>query len=504
VTLNRFWTFLAVALPVLAALIANLSSVDLAYHLRAGDEILTTRAIPAVDTWTFTAAGLPWVDQQWGAQAILAAIYGLGGWTGLVVSRAALVGVIFGCLFVIARRRGLGPRRGAWLTLVAFAVSAVALALRPQLLGMALFAIVLLLIVDRRAHPGRLWVIPLVMLVWANVHGSFFLGPLVLGLAWLEDAVDRDPGANRVLLVAIASALVACITPFGPAVWAYAVGLSVNPQVTERITEWQPTSLRTVPGLLFFGSALAVVALIARRGSMTSWPRLAWLGAFFLIGAYAIRGVAWWPLAAVPAVAGALLTEPEAPAVAREDPPLIRRLNAILATAIVLVGIALLPIWRPIDPGLQAPAGVVGNAPPGITAFLRDTAEPGDRVFDPQPWGSWFEFSLPHLAVALDSRIELFPETVWADYEGVIAGRDGWEDRLESWGVTVIVAAGEGQDAFVERLERAGWVAQYDDADGVVLRRPAAAAVKGARSTAGRPDLRPAVCARTGLLESAA
>ena len=134
------------------------------------------------------------------------------------------------------------------------------------------FAVTLLLVTDRRAHPGRLWIVPVLVAIWANLHGSFFLGPVVLGLAWLEDVHDHAPGARRVLFVTLVSAAAACLTPFGPLVWGYAVGLSVNPEVTERITEWQPTSLRTVPGLLFFGSVAAVVVLIARRGERTSWP----------------------------------------------------------------------------------------------------------------------------------------------------------------------------------------------------------------------------------------
>ena len=85
-TLPRLWVFLAIALPVLAATIANLSSVDLTYHLRAGAEILAGGGIPTTDTWTFTAFGQPWVDQQWGAQVILAGVYQVAGWTGLVSS----------------------------------------------------------------------------------------------------------------------------------------------------------------------------------------------------------------------------------------------------------------------------------------------------------------------------------------------------------------------------------------------------------------------------------
>jgi len=471
VTRDRTWAFLAVGLPMLAALIANLSSVDLTYHLRAGAEILDTRAIPAADTWTYTAAGASWVDQQWGAQAVLAAVYRVGGWTGLALFRAALIGVIFGCLYVIGRHRGLTARTAALLTLAAFAISAVALGLRPQLLGMTLFAIVLLLVVDRHAHPRRLWLVPLLVAVWANLHGSFFLGPLVVGLAAIEDVGDKAPGADRVFAIAIVSAIAGCLTPFGPMVWAYAVGLSTNPLVTQRITEWQPTTIRDVPGILFFGSALAVVTLIARRGSRTSWPTLLWLATFFAIGVYAIRGVAWWPLAVVPAIAGTLLTDPAGAAVRGPEPAALRALNAVVVVLLVVAGIALLPAWRPLDPGLGAPVGVVGNAPPGITAALRDDLRAGDRVFNPQPWGSWFEFALPTLPVALDSRIELFPVDVWDDYEGVVAGTGDWQRQLEDWGVTTAVVAAVDADTFGARLADAGWTKVYEDADGAVYRR---------------------------------
>jgi hypothetical protein len=472
VTLPRLWAFLAVALPVLGALLANLPSVDLTYQLRAGAEILAGSGIPAHDTWTFTAAGAAWTDQQWGSQVILQAIYGLAGWTGLALLRAALTGFIFGCLYLIGRRRGLIARDAALLSLAAFVVSAVALGLRPQLIGMALFAAVLVLVTDRRAHPGRLWAVPLIVLAWANIHGSFFLGPLVLGLAWLEDVHDHVARPHRALLVALVSVAASCVTPFGPGVWGYALGLSTNAAVTQRITEWAPTSLRDVPGLLFFGSAVAVVVLMARRGERTPWPTLAWLGVFFAIGVYAIRGVAWWPLAAVAAIAGVVVTS-RAADLARPEPlgtPLMRRLNLVLAGAMVVAGVALLPVWRPIDPDLGTPAGVVGLAPPGITATLRDIGRPGDHVLDPQPWGSWFEFELPDLLVAVDSRIEIFPASVWDAYTAVADGVDGWQAQLDAWGVSIVVVSDEDPD-FAARLTGAGWRTVHADDDGWVFVR---------------------------------
>ena len=75
-------------------------------------KLLLTVAIPTVDTWTFTISGQPWFDQQWGAQVALRAIFDLGSWTGLALLRAVLVGLIFGCVFAVARRGGLGLREG--------------------------------------------------------------------------------------------------------------------------------------------------------------------------------------------------------------------------------------------------------------------------------------------------------------------------------------------------------------------------------------------------------
>ncbi len=150
-------------------------------------------------------------------------------------------------------------------------------------------------------------------------------------------------------------------------------------------------------------------------------------------------------------------------------PPLMRRLNVVVAGALVLAGVALLPIWRPVDPATGVPVAVLTDAPPGVTAALRDVTVPGDRVFNPQAWGSWFELALPEVKVALDSRIEFFPAEVWDAYDTVVTGRAGWESRLASWGVTVVVAE-DADGPFAARLEAAGWERTYVDEDGAIFR----------------------------------
>ena len=82
VTFSRLWTFMAVVLPVLAALLASISTVDLAYQVQSGQLILDHGAILRADPFTFTAGGQPWLDQQWGAQVLFAVIYRVAGWAG--------------------------------------------------------------------------------------------------------------------------------------------------------------------------------------------------------------------------------------------------------------------------------------------------------------------------------------------------------------------------------------------------------------------------------------
>jgi len=160
--------------------------------------------------------------------------------------------------------------------------------------------------------------------------------------------------------------------------------------------------------------------------------------------------------------------------VAREprETALIRRVNALLVGVIALVIVAALPIWRPVDPGLQAPTGLLGQAPSGVTGSLRGLLQPGDRLFAPQVWGSWFEYSFRDAPIGFDSRIELFPADAWEAMDLVYDGGEGWERQLDAWGVTVVVVGGAADDPFPVRLTDAGWRQVFTDEDGVILLAP--------------------------------
>lgn len=467
---STLWRFLAIALPTLGALAAALPSVDLAYQLRAGAEILDGGAIPSVDAWTFTVAGAPWLDQQWGAQVLLALVFRLGGWTGLVLLRAVLVALAFGLLLVVVRRRvpALGPAASSLLVIAAFIVSASALALRPQLLAIDLFAATLLVLAIRRDHPRAAWLIPILALAWANLHGTFLLAPALCGLAWIEDLAtmpaSRGSARHSMLGVGLVATVATLVTPFGPAAWGYISNLTSNPTIAGRVSEWQPPSPLTVSGAIVWASILAVAALVGARiaravrqtGHLRGaipWPEVLTLLLFGGFAAISGRGTAWWPFVAAfvlapwlkPRTTASATTAETATAATAESPPerptppLLRRLNLAIAALLVVAGVALLPTWRPVG-AAGAPAGTLSYAPQALAVDLSTYPPPAAstpyRVWNPQAWGSWLELAAPAQRYALDSRIELYSASLWDDAAAISAGDLG---ALARYRVDIVV-----------------------------------------------------------------
>jgi hypothetical protein len=466
-TFNRLWTWIAIALPALVALLVPLPAVDLAYQLRAGNEILASGALPTVDTWTFTVAGTPWVDQQWLAQVWLAAGHAAGGWELLAVLRAALVAAMTGVLIAVARERGASPRTSAILAMAAFALAAPALALRPQLFGVVLFAVLLWLVAARERHPRLYLIAPVVVAVWANVHGSFVIGPALLGYAWLRDVAAGRP--SRLSFAGLlAGTLATLVNPFIAGAWAYAVGIGANPVIAGQVSEWQRTLPFAMPGLLFYPAVAATIVLGVVRRRSTAWPDWVLLTSVTLMGIWAVRGVAWWAPVMVLLVSSILARPREAVAVT-VDSPLHRadrpsKLNTATAGVFGVLIVVALPWWRPADP-LAGRVGLLTYAPSGLAAKLAELAPLGARVVVPQTWGSWFEWAVPDARYFIDSRFELFPSDVWADTRILAGGGLDAAEVLERREVELVVVRAMDPDP-------AGpWTVAWSDDDGRIFLR---------------------------------
>jgi hypothetical protein len=480
VTRDRLWTLLAVLIPVLGATLAPMSTVDLAYQVRVGDLMRASGSILSTDPLTFSAAGQPWLNQQWSAGLLLSVAYSVGGWAGLALLRALLVGLVVGLVFWTSRR-WLTVRPAALFALGAFVVGMGALALRAQLFGLVCFVLVIALLTGRRTRPRLAFAVPLVVLVWANLHGSFFLGVGATGLALLADLRAPTPVMRRGLAVLVLTAAASVVTPFGAGSWSYALGLSTNADVARLVTEWQRTSPLTFDGGLFYLAmllAILVLAAVRRRERwLPSAPGLLWLGGLAVVGAWAERGIVWWAFGASVVLAPALArlrgsgVHAAPHRSARPEPPALRRLNLGIAMALVALVVLLQPVWRP-SMTLAGPAGLLTDAPVGLAAAMRASGTPSDRAMVPQRWASWFEWAAPGVPVMVDSRIEVVPPSAWADYLLIASGGPGTLDTLGRIGASVVVVDRRGQGALLLTLEASdsGWRIVAQDGDGSVFR----------------------------------
>jgi hypothetical protein len=517
--MGQLWTFLAVALPALTALLVPMPAVDLAYQLRAGADILAGHGIPTVDTWTFTVEGQPWLDQQWGAQTILAAVFAIGGWTGLAVLRAALVALTFALVlravrsaWSIASIRAGGSaiassaRTATLIVLLSFVVAAPALALRPQLFGIVLFAATLVILIERAEHPRRLWLVPVFAALWANLHGSFPLVIVLVTLAWIDEvALLREPtpagqaswplrarlrGSTGLAIIGAAATLATLVTPFGIEGWRYIENLARNPQITSQVSEWRPPDFFEPAGAVFYLSIAVVAGMLGFRvRSDRGRPPARFVASilavavFAALGAITGRGLAWWalvaPVALVSLQPGLKLSDASDVGLPRIRARTAREaaegenrrspLNAIVMGVLILASVALLPVWRPVGPA-GVPIATLSHAPQGIASFLDDmTATEYRNIWAPQTWTSFLEWAAPGGCYAVDSRIELFPQDLWEDAAQLSSGSGEWFSILRERNTEALVVGADQASRVEPVLQASGfWTPVHRDADGAI------------------------------------
>jgi hypothetical protein len=461
--LSSVWAVVSIAIPVAIVNVCPFLAPDLAYQIRLGDLMRDSGSLIRTDMLTFTAAGLPWMDQQWGAQ-ILTSLAFEYGWFGLAILRMLLVIAVLALVYkacaVTSKRLAAGLTIGSAMLLMG------GFQLRPQTFGMLCFVALFWLIAGRRLHPNRLWWILPIVVLWTNLHGSFFLAPMILLGALIEDLYDRKP-LRSLPYVALAAIFATLANPIGIRIWSYVWKISTNPVIRNLIDEWKPPTIYVYSGALFFLSASILVLFIARRREPMALAPLAWLGAFFALGLTATRSVFWWALAA-PIIISQMLRRPD------KERPNPRNYGNLLVICVV-AGILLFSLvrWSPyISAESVPPSQFLLSAPTDITQKLQEEVRSGERLFVTQNWASWFELKLPFNPVAVDSRIELYHPEVWSNYLAVTQGRCGWQNILDQWNVEVAVLSHVQQKNLIPLMKSdAGWQLVYQDNDGAIFRR---------------------------------
>ncbi len=276
---------LAALLSVAGLFLLGLFSTELAdpdawWHLKTGQYIVTRHRLPDPDPFAYTTAlakpAYPGeaatqrfnLTHEWLAQVAMYLVESAGGLGAVVLWKAVLLTFCCGLTGWIARRR---TNSWLWATAAALAAATVLAPFahdRPSILSYA-FAFAFIAILETRR---RLWLLPLLALVWANCHGGFFLGWVVCAAYCTEALLTRAADVRRVIACSAAAVLVSGANPNGFRVIATLVSYRQSP-MTATLIEWSRPGFWGEPYaffLLLYG-ALAVLALSWRRVRIADW-----------------------------------------------------------------------------------------------------------------------------------------------------------------------------------------------------------------------------------------
>lgn len=477
--LRMLWVYLTLVALFIGPASSVLDGVlDLWWTVLSGRWIVEHRALPVPDPFTSAPHTAVQVDAQWIAQLVFYAAYRLGGLASIIFVDAAAVTVTFGFLLAASYVVSRHVRLSCGATLFGYCAAATNLAARAQVLAYAIFAVYLLVIALAR-YRGKtrlLWVLPPVTAIWANTHGSFFLGPFVLGCATLDTLVaTRSWRATRpYVLVLAASVLAMCATPYGSGSVTYVLTLTSNPVVRDFITEWAPTSLNVgATAYVFFPllAALAGLLLVARtRPTLGEWLTLA---VFTYLALSSVRAIAWWGVALAPIIARLLGSLAAAhPSSSQQREKVV--LNGAILVVVGCLAVVSLPWLRSANP-LFPPdrrGFVADDRPDGMVAFLQDHSYAG-KVFDYQGWAGYLDWSLwPKNQPFVDGRVEIFPASVWLDYFGISYPQTDWQALLDKYAIGSLVLSAKDNGALIDVLSKSPeWQQVYADEQGAVFAR---------------------------------
>jgi hypothetical protein len=418
---------LAVLVPALLAVRAQ-PDIDLWLHLRIADLLVARTSFALPDPLT-ALADRAYRPSQWGGELLWWSAERAGGITGAQVLRGALVVGLVGLIAAACTERG-SHRAAGWIAVGATFATSAGWGERPQLIGLVLLALSVLLwwrsVDDDRVR----WVHVPLGWVWACVHGSWALGVLAGGLAVLVMAIDERRPPRRLIrhaAVVLGSLTAAALTPLGP-------DLLLDPfrvagASRGRVDEWLPPTPANILFLVVL--ALATLALVA------SARRRPWrLGRLFVVLAAAAMALSAVRLGAVAAVLLAPIatealgrhrtTTPSdrpTPTSHRSIPGQFRGALAVAAAGALLVAL----IIRPAAPLPDAVASAVRTLPAG-TVLLVDPAVSG-----------WVLWDAPQVRPVRDLRAEVYSAAVADRIEHVLDAGAGWERSVTAWGTDAVL-----------------------------------------------------------------
>jgi hypothetical protein len=448
----------------------SIADPDIWWHLRNAEVFVQTHSVVHHDMYSFTASGARWINEAWLGELPYYFAWQWFGMRGIYLVMLCEVEIILLGVFALAYVESRNVKAAFCASWLAVWLATVSFGPRTLLAGWMCLVAELLILTGCKHRENLIWLLPPLFALWVNVHGSWLIGVVLLGIFFTSgllegiwgrvEAMRWSPAQLRKLIVAGSLSLAALfLNPYSyhlvfyPFDFAFKQRLNVN-----HVDEWMSLDFHGVRGKILFAmlAATIVLALVRKR----RWPLYEL--AFTLLGFYAAMTYSRFLFLAAIIVTPMLAKELDffAPYRREIDKP---ALNAAFMLAIVLGCVLRFPsheyLWR----------DTVRNYPVQALNYLQQF-QPKGRVFNDCLWGGYLIWNARHIPVFIDSRIDIFEYNgVFADYLDAMGGKNTLE-VLDKYRIRYVLYQQESPLAYL-LMHNAGWKVDYRDGTAVLLER---------------------------------
>ena len=464
---------------------------DVGWHIRDGQNILAAHSIPHVDTFSATMSGRSWYAWEWLYDTAVGWIFSVSGLNGVVFINALVIALTLALALRFALVRGGSIPVTIILFILCAMASSIHFLARPHVVGWLLALIWFWILDTSHRDPTstrRLLWLPLLMLLWANLHGGFVLGFMLLSIYILADVLtslkcadvgQRQTSRRRgaaLTAIWVASFVASLVNPYSVQLHIHIYQYLTDRFLMQHINEFQRPDIHGAPAQAFLVmAALTLVGIIAVRGRMR-WAN--WLLIVFSIisGLYAARNL---PFASMLLM---ILSAPLLSRVSATKPGILARMNRWHAAELS----ARVPIWpiivvifgatvclqqgrvlgRQVTDAHFDPARFPVQA---VNALQRQ--EIHEPIFSLDAWGGYFIYRLyPQNQVFIDDRHDFYGDAYIQQYLKVIHVEPGWEQVLDQWDVNLVVMQSKAKLSDALRGSKE-WKAVFQDATATIFQR---------------------------------
>jgi len=476
-----------------------LGDSDIGWHIRDGQNIVETHAIPHVDPFSSTMAGRPWYAWEWLYDAAIGLIYNRAGLNGVVFASALIIASTLAFVFRFSILRGGSVPVTVVLFVLCAMSSSIHFLARPHVVGW-LITVVWFWILDTATLSGqsrRLFWLPPLMVLWTNVHAGFVTGLILVGMFFAAEVLNsftpslatRQRGRkNSVTLagVLVLSALASLVNPYGFQLHRHVYGYLTNRFFMQHIDEFRRPIFSGLPEQAFvLLLAMTLVAVVVNRKALR-WSDLLVVMFSAFTGLYAARNL---PIASMflVMIAAPLLSR-EASASHKESAisRVAARMRAFGARAtgselrfrthLWPIMAVLVSTWICSQHGSFLGKQVMNARfdPEKLPVKAADVmAARGIRepVFTTDSWGGYLIYRLyPDEKVVVDDRHDLYGEAYLREYLKVLHVTPGWQQVLDNQNVNLILLPAKSKLGDSLRSTES-WRNVYEDKTSVMFER---------------------------------